>query len=44
MAARDNNITQEHLIDTLMTIIDGLHTRICNLEDRVAGRPVARAE
>lgn len=44
MATRDNNITQEHLIETLVAIIDGLHTRICDLEDRVAGRLVAHAQ
>ena len=44
MATRDNNITQKHLIETLLTIIDGLHARICNLEDQLADRPVARAE
>jgi len=32
MATRDENIQQRYLIDTLMTIIEGLHKRICDLE------------
>ena len=40
MATRDENIQQRYLIDTLMTIIDGLHKRICELE--AASKPAVQ--
>lgn len=40
MATRDDNVQQKHLIDTLLTIIDGLHTRICELE--AASKPAVQ--
>ena len=33
-AARDDKPNTENLIDTLLTIIDGLHMRICVLENK----------
>lgn len=32
LARRDEDIQQKHLVDTLLAIIDGLHSRICKLE------------
>ena len=32
-AKRDGDVTIVTLIETLLTIIDGLHTRICELEE-----------
>jgi len=36
MARRDGDVKQKHLIDTLLIIIGGLHTRICDLEEAAA--------
>lgn len=36
IATRDQANGVASLIDTLLTIIDGLHTRICTLDDKVA--------
>ena len=38
MAERDNNVHQKHLVACLLEIIDGLHTRICELEADKAPR------
>lgn len=44
MADRDENVQQKHLIDTLLTIIDGLHTRICELEAKEQPRQILNPE
>lgn len=36
MATRDEDVKQKHLINTLLIIIGGLHTRICDLEEAAA--------
>ena len=41
MAERDENVQQKHLVACLLEIIDGLHTRICELEAAKA-QPVRR--
>lgn len=38
IAERDENVQQKHLVACLLEIIDGLHKRICELEDAKAPR------